>query len=219
MADLANGDPRGLPRGSERITPMTSHEGSLPSEFRRITRALKRRRGNNTSFTGTNKTPCFKFSGGGEGRGTNLDEVVWLIASLKATITQQSDIIEGLRAELKEIKAEQQTLKKKVATETEGIKTQITEELKQIHNQLDTITKSQASIAPVNISPNPSYADVTCTPPVSLPSNMWTLSSFNTTPSNFTNMLYCIVDILRAEDGEGDKMSVGTVRIAVEKEI
>src|SRR5438045_7822093 len=111
MADLANGDPRGLPRGSERITPMTSHEGSLPSEFRRITRALKRRRGNNTSFTGTNKTPCFKFSGGGEGRGTNLDEVVWLIASLKATITQQSDIIEGLRAELKEIKVEQQTLK------------------------------------------------------------------------------------------------------------
>src|SRR5438045_706933 len=154
MADLANGDPRGLTRGSERITPITSYEGSPPSEFRRITRALKRRRGDNTSFTGTNKTPCFEFSGGGEGRGTNLDEVAWLIASLKATITQQSDIIEGLRAELKEIKAEQQTLKKKVATETEGIKTQITEELKQIHDQLDTIMKSQASIAPVNISPN-----------------------------------------------------------------
>src|SRR5438045_5208897 len=150
MADLANGDPRGLPRGSKRIMPITCQEGSPPSEFRRITRALKRRRGDNTSFTGTNKTPCFEFSGGGEGRGMNLDEVAWLIASLKVTITQQSNIIKGLRAELKEIKVEQQTLKsqnnqtqtelhalkqpvEKAAAEIEGIKTQMTEELKQIH--------------------------------------------------------------------------------------
>ena len=39
-------------------------------ESRRITRALKRRRDNNTPFTRTNKTPCFEFSSG-EGKGTN----------------------------------------------------------------------------------------------------------------------------------------------------
>src|SRR5436190_9498799 len=211
MADLANGDPGGPPRGSERIMPMTTHEGSLPSEVRRITRAIKRRRGDNTSFTGTNKSSCLEFSGGGEGRGMNLDEVAWLIASLKATITQQSDIIEGLRTKLKEIKVEQQTLKsqnnqtqaelralkqpvEKAAAEIEGVKTQMTEELKQIHNQLDTITKSQTAIASANISPNPSYADVARTPPVSLPSNVRTLSSCNTTPSTSTDTLYCIVD-------------------------
>jgi hypothetical protein len=59
----------------------------------------------------TNKTPSFELSGGGEGRGTNLDEVAWLIASLKATITQQNDTIQNVRTDLAEIKSEQQNLK------------------------------------------------------------------------------------------------------------
>jgi hypothetical protein len=210
MADPPNGDPDG---GSPGATSSSSQQGSSQSsELRRITRAYKRRRNDSTTFTGTNKTPVFEFSGGGEGRGTNLDEVAWLIANLKATVTQQSDIIESLRAELKEIKVEQQELKKQ-NTETQ---VELREELKQVHGQLDTITRS---IASANTSPNPSYADVARTPPVSLPSNVRTLSSFNTTPSTFTNTFYCTVDTSRAENSEGDRMSAGAIRAAVEKEI
>ncbi len=210
MADPPNGDPG---RGSLGATASSPQQGSpQSSELRRITRAYKRRRNDTTLFTGTNKTPSFEFSGGGEGRGTNLDEVAWLIASLKATVTQQNDIIEGLRAKLKEIKVEQQAFKKQ-HTESQA---ELREELKQVHEQLDTITRS---IASANTSPNPSYANVARTPPVSLPSNVRTLSSFNTTPSTFTDTFYCTVDTSRAENSEGDRMSAGAIRVAVEREI
>jgi len=57
-------------------------------------------------FTGTNKTVSFEFTGGGEGRGTNIDEVAWLIASLKATIIHSRvKIIKALRVEQAELKA------------------------------------------------------------------------------------------------------------------
>src|SRR5947207_9102213 len=46
-----------------------------------------------------------------EGRGANLDEVAWLIAILKETITQQSNIMQNVVADLAEIKSEQQSLK------------------------------------------------------------------------------------------------------------
>jgi hypothetical protein len=172
-------------------------------------------------------------SRGGEGQGTNLDEIARLIASLKATVTQQNDVIEGLRTELKEIKADQQALKKqntesqaelralkgpveRAAAEIESVKTQMTEELKQVHEQLDTIT---SSIASANTSPNPSYADVARTPPISLPSKVRTLTSFNTTPSNFTDTLYCTIDTSRVVNDEGNGMSAGTIRATVEREI
>jgi len=92
--------------------------------------------------------------------------VAWLIASLKATVTQQSDIIENLRTELKEIKsqnyqtqAELRALKEPVertTAEIKDVKTQMTEELKQVYEQLDTITRSQTLITSANTSPNPS---------------------------------------------------------------
>ena len=61
-----------------------------------LTPAPGGQRNDTVTFTATNKTPSFEFSGGGEGRGTNLDEVAWLIANLKETITQQSSIIENV---------------------------------------------------------------------------------------------------------------------------
>jgi zinc knuckle protein len=194
-----------------------------------MTRALKRKKNDTTTFSGTKTVPNFEFLGGGEGKGTNLDEIAWLIANLKETVTQQNSIIQSLKTELSEIKsqsnqtqAELRALKgpvERTTSEIAGIKTQITEELKQVHEQLDTITKSQASLASANTSPNPSYADVARTPPISQPSNVRTLSSFNTTPSTFTDTLYCTVDISRTGDGEGDKLAAGTIRATVEKEI
>jgi septal ring factor EnvC (AmiA/AmiB activator) len=64
-----------------------------------------------TIFTETIKTLSPEFSGGWEGRGTNLDEVAWLIANLKETITQQNNIIQSVKADLTEIKSEQESLK------------------------------------------------------------------------------------------------------------
>lgn len=98
MPDPAVAEPGGSPFDPQQATCSFLHEGSPPiSEFRRVTRGLKRRRGNTATFTGTNKTPSFDFSGGGKERGTNLDEIAWLIANLKETITQQNETIETVK--------------------------------------------------------------------------------------------------------------------------
>jgi regulator of replication initiation timing len=193
-------------------------DGTEPTSLsptKRTTRLNSKKQADMTAVDGTNHTPGFEVSGGGEGRGTTLDEVARLIVNLKAIITQQSDTIESLRDEVKEMKAEQQTLK----IELESVKTRMTEELKQVHEQLDTIARSQALNIPTNSSPNPSYADVARTPPISQPSNIRTLSSFNTIPSTFTDTLYCIIDTSKTVESGEKRMSAGTVRAAVEKEI
>jgi septal ring factor EnvC (AmiA/AmiB activator) len=122
------------PQGTRRRRRSRAHPH--PPELRRITRGYKRRRNDTTTFTVTNKIPSFEFSSGGEGRGTKLDEIAWLIAGLKARVTQQSDIIESLRTELKEIKsqnyqtqAELRALKEPVertTAEIKDVKTQMT---------------------------------------------------------------------------------------------
>ncbi|XP_024085711.1 uncharacterized protein LOC106673500, partial [Cimex lectularius] len=66
---------------------------------------------------------------------------------------------------------------------------------------------------------NLSYADVARTPPTSQPSNIRTLSSFNTTPTTFTDTLYCTIDTSNVADDGSEKMSAGPIRAAVEKEI
>jgi hypothetical protein len=112
MADPPSGDPGGRPTSSHGAVSLSPPKGSPPNpEFRRITTAYKRQRNGTASFTEANRAPSFEFSGGGEERGTNLDEVAWLIANLKETIIQQNNIIENVKTDLTEIKSEQQTLK------------------------------------------------------------------------------------------------------------
>jgi hypothetical protein len=117
-----------------------------PPEFRRITRMYKRRRNETVTFAGSNNIPSFQFAGGGEGRGTNLDELAWLIANLKETITQQNNIIENIRAEVSEIKNQNADLQ---------------EEVRSLKTQLDTHSASAPSWASVaaggfNSEPGPS---------------------------------------------------------------
>jgi hypothetical protein len=71
----------------------------------------------------------------------------------------------------------------------------------------------------VNPSGSPSYADVARTPPTSQPSNIRTLSSWNTTPTTFTDTLYCTIDTSRMADTENERPSAGPIRTAVETEI
>lgn len=71
----------------------------------------------------------------------------------------------------------------------------------------------------VNPSGSPSYADVARTPPTSQPSNIRTLSSWNTTPTTFTDTLYCTIDTSKMVDTENERPSAGPIRTAVETEI
>lgn len=73
-----------------------------------------------------------------------------------------------------------------------------------------------ATLTSVQNSPRLSYADVARTPPTSHPSNVQTLSSFNTTLSNFTNTLYCTIDTSRVEAEVSDQASAGAIRTMVE---
>ncbi|KAI3059587.1 hypothetical protein CBS147353_10525 [Aspergillus niger] len=71
----------------------------------------------------------------------------------------------------------------------------------------------------VNPSRSPSYADVARTPPTSQPSNIRTLPSWNTTPTTFTDTLYCTIDTSKMADTENERSSAGPIRTAVETEI
>ena len=71
------GKPRGHPRAgldwTASLDPQGSGfrvQGSPPAP--RITKSRKRQRKDSAIFTRTNKTLTFEFSGGGEGRGTNI---------------------------------------------------------------------------------------------------------------------------------------------------
>lgn len=65
----------------------------------------------------------------------------------------------------------------------------------------------------------PSYADVARTPPTSYPSNIRTLSTLGTTPTTFTETLYCTIDTSKMTENENEKISAGSIRAAIEKEI
>jgi hypothetical protein len=66
---------------------------------------------------------------------------------------------------------------------------------------------------------SPSYADVARTPPLSHPSNIRSLSTSNTTPTTFTDTLYCTIDTSEMAANENERMSAGPIRAAVETEI
>jgi regulator of replication initiation timing len=189
------------------------------SEFRRFTRGYKRQRNDNTTFTGTKGTPRFEFSGGGEGNGTKLDELAWLIANLKETITQQTNIIEKqsntietLRADLAGIKEEQQTLNKQNA--------ELQEQICSLQSQISdyatspTSTRSWASVATNRTGTRATQP----TPDDTAPTDS-NFARHLPIPLATTDTLYCVIDTSRVAEEDIDKTSPGAIRAAVEKEI
>src|ERR1700710_600144 len=71
----------------------------------------------------------------------------------------------------------------------------------------------------IGTGPRGSYGDVARTPPTSQPPNEPTLPSMNTTPSSFTDTLFCTIDTSRVEDMERDKTTVGAIRTMLEQAI
>ncbi|GKU09351.1 unnamed protein product [Fusarium langsethiae] len=64
-----------------------------------------------------------------------------------------------------------------------------------------------------------SYAEIARTPPTSQPSNVHPLSSTNSTPSVYSDTLFSTIDISRVSKEEAGKITEGTVRSAVEREM
>ncbi|RYP13221.1 hypothetical protein DL766_009878 [Monosporascus sp. MC13-8B] len=95
----------------------------------------------------------------------------------------------------------------------------MTEELKQVHDRLDTIGSNPTLNNYANASPNRSYADIARTPPNSLPRNVVSISSMGTTPSTMTDTFYCTIDTSRVANENTDKISASAVRMTLEKEI
>jgi len=86
-----------------------------------------------------------------------------------------------------------------------------------VQEQVTAIVEKQLSSVQ-HSSPNPSYADVARTPPGSRPSNLRTVSN-QTTPSTFTDTLYCTVDVSNVEEAERDNASASKIRRNIEKEM
>ncbi|OQD66254.1 hypothetical protein PENANT_c364G09609, partial [Penicillium antarcticum] len=86
----------------------------------------------------------------------------------------------------------------------------------EILREIQSLREEISAPAPIR---SPSYADIARTPPTSHPSNVRTLSTLNTTPSNFTDTLYCTVDTAKMTESENEKKSAGSIRATIEKEI
>lgn len=127
-------------------------------------------------------------------------------------IGQQEDLIRELQAQLTELKEDFSRQTKESRDEVHNTK----EELKRVREQLETIKTTAIS---VQSSPQASYADIARTPPLSQPTNIRSLSSMHTTPSSFTDTLYCTIDTARVEEQNKNKSEVGGVRQAIEGEM
>ncbi|KAK6810408.1 hypothetical protein RU639_013833, partial [Aspergillus parasiticus] len=146
---------------------------------------------------------------------------------------QTTELLAELVKLRREIKRRDETHRE----ELREVKTQFTEalsgmqqELAELRNELatsqtnhDETLREIQSLRTFITTPDPtnnlSYADVARTPPTSQPSNIRTLSSFNTTPTTLTDTLYCTIDTSKMADNENDRASAGPVRAAVENEI
>jgi hypothetical protein len=118
---------------SEVKLPHRSHS-SPTSEFTIVTRGSKRRRNGGKKGAATDSTASFVFAGHDHEGDSNLNELARLIATLKDTITQQSSIIETVRADLTAVKSEQQDLKNQNA--------QLQEEIRSLQTQLSAYSAS-----------------------------------------------------------------------------
>ena len=108
---------------------------------------------------------------------------------------------------------------KEIINNQQAIIQRLTAELQNVTQQLDELKNGAALAGSAQTSPQASYAQVARTPPTSQPSNVRTLTSTNTTPSTFTDTLYCTIDTSRMEDDKRAAVTTGTVRAAIEKEI
>ncbi|KZL86802.1 reverse transcriptase, partial [Colletotrichum incanum] len=119
---------------------------------------------------------------------------------------------EALKRQM-EVAQRQEEMIRDLSSKMDETTKQMNEELKLVREQLETIATNATQ------SPSLSYADVARSTPSSRPTNLRTLSSFDTTPSNFSDTLYCTIDTSHAKSEAAEQMSVGSIRTMVESQI
>ncbi|KAJ6437636.1 endonuclease/exonuclease/phosphatase [Purpureocillium lavendulum] len=157
-------------------------------------------------------------SSGGDGRAM-LQRVLEL---LEASRTEMKEMRQIITEQFETIK-KQQNLIEELQQQGKGTKREVhdaREELRDAQEQLrQAVGQLEAITARVTESPQPSYADIARSGPSSQPSNIRTLSTSNTSPSNFTDTFYCTTDTSRVEDGRNDQATAGAIRSMAEEEI
>ncbi|OAQ59084.1 retrovirus polyprotein [Purpureocillium lilacinum] len=89
------------------------------------------------------------------------------------------------------------------------------EELKHIRNQLEALSAAATSN---QSSARASFAEVARSPPTSEPTNLRSLS-MQSTPSSFSDTLYCTIDTARVEEANKSRAQAGQIRQAIETEM
>ncbi|KAJ5117317.1 hypothetical protein N7448_010949 [Penicillium atrosanguineum] len=123
---------------------------------------------------------------------------------------------EEFSAALTEVRHELQTLTDRPPTPQAHTETCAQNNHDEILREIQSL---RDAISPSVPTGSPSYADVARTPPLSHPSNIRTLSTSNTTPTAFTDTLYCTIDTSKMAENENERTSAGPIRAAVETEI
>ena len=125
---------------------------------------------------------------------------------------------EEFSAALAEVRHELQTLADRPATPQPQPGSYSPNNHDAILREIQSLREEISVPAPTS---SPSYADVARTPPTSYPSNIRTLSTLGTTPTTFTETLYCTIDTskMTENENENEKISAGSIRAAIEKEI
>lgn len=132
--------------------------------------------------------------------GESRRETKWLKEALK-------EQMETTR-ELKEIVKRQEETVQEMGRQVVEIKKQMTEELQQAREQLETIATNATD------GPQRSYADITRSTP--FPQHNSSRILVPTASPNPMDVLYCTVDVSRTEGGVDDRPSAGTIRSMVE---
>ncbi|KAH8586401.1 hypothetical protein B0O99DRAFT_695540 [Bisporella sp. PMI_857] len=139
--------------------------------------------------------------------------------NIQEQLNKQTDMLKTLLKEWMKQDAHNKKIEAKLAhmeKELEAVKGECQAVKEELLKTKEQMADGIAALISGNSSPNPSYAEVVRTPPTSQSSNVQTLSSFNTTPSNFTNTFYCTIDTSRVEAEASDQVSAGAIRTMVE---
>ncbi len=188
------------------------------AEPRRVTREHGKQANDNAIFTGGEESLRFELASGRERTGTKRDELVGLILTLKETISRQTNLIEKqndtieiIRADLADVKEEQQNLTRQNA--------ELQEQVHSLQAQVSTITasppaRSWASVAGYQNRTEPTQLtqDVTASTDKHDPRRVLG-------PLTMTDALYCVIDTSRVAEEDTEKTSPGAIRAAVEKEM
>ncbi|EXK77945.1 hypothetical protein FOQG_17351 [Fusarium oxysporum f. sp. raphani 54005] len=124
---------------------------------------------------------------------------------------------EQLKSLSEQAARELEQMREQVMNELRKAQAQTAEETKQVNEQLNMMANSISNRT--QPSPQPTYVDIARTPPTSHPSNTRTLSPTRTTPSSFTDTLFCTIDTSRVSKEDRGKAQVGEVRQAIEEEV